>query len=1552
MSLSSLNNFDFPSQVNDDTFLEAMRSGSTLIGESNIDIDCSRAGRAKAACNSPMAVAHEYIYVITNVYRILLGIEPIKSPLLHKKKNHSTYYNVDEKVGLFGHTLAAIGMNETSKRGALHHHLCAWLGLPARVLEQAAHFPQIVKEIAAVVNSQFKAEIDQKHHLIQMLTTFMRNSKLPQKPPIPYTAPALMCRPCRQQGSIHVPNVMGHEFKETYNYIVSRTNIHSHSFTCFKGGSGKAGCRMGFPQPLIRETVPVQLMVNENFDQNSENSENPWIVCDEIIPFNNDLVTVNHNNGRITVYELQRKELPHLPIVPENIVRNHDDSLKAFLLDKIKATIQNETVTNTPTSKLVCTIMEWLTMLKGETIHKLYDIMNDNIEKRNGLVVQFNDVMTVVLGCNTSVQFLGNAQQSRNTLFYLVPYLTKDNVSLSNCIPILKKTYDDILKRKSIAEDSGTDTRFAKHMGMRLLNQLDRKMEISDTQAMAALLEMGPQVSTDTYRYLNPFWHVAFVKQTIDKQPNLMNFNDTDENLVSPSEDVSSSSDSTYDSIDSSTDSSLEDILNENDEVDLKELFIDISPVVDNEEEDQHIHQNSVIYVPGGGCARVYERGCKLSNIQIQDPYHYHFRGELLAELSRFEYYILIQIEKGKSGSGEMSGHDNNGKRGIKTAKFDFAPEHVLYHSHVQKLRVHQPTPILSDPCNTPSHPGSEPDHNDADYESFIKKADKFALFYLTLFRPEREVYNAAYKENKYNYDWEAYKSWIAELTHDDRVISYCRLNYLQNHIHGIKTTSSLRKLARQYRDRERRLWTTEEQRHAKTLEKEYNYEPINTHDTIDPEDYDVQSSMNIHQYRTAVEITSYGLDQMALIHELCPIGKDRTTSVNMSQNNQTQFDNILRRTTSYDLNALATSLQEQNVNAENAEANQSSESLSNVDILRCNITSEDHLKRWLLDKTMAFMHHSIEKNGAISLGASQLKVIQYWINFFCTAKAKKILKRDIQDIPQILLLGLPGTGKSFVINAITECVSFLNLGEVLKAAHFGVAAMNIAGFTIHKLFRILFNEGSNCKRTLNDQQLLDMQRSLKSKSLFMIIIDEISTIPPFLLQRVNSRLKQLRGIHDKPFGGLAVMLVGDFLQKRPPGSVQLVEGLMHLVIMDDINRKKEISVFHGKGNYPYETKVNDGFKEINSNNHLGLTLFETFHLFRLKEQQRASDDEQHMKFLEKLSQPDCKISMQDFDIYQNLCKEDMENEFMTACFIVATNRERHNICFHMAKLFSIRNNCPVIRWRLPVKGWMNRPNMAEEADLIDKDPLFYDHFVKGMDGYITDNINVSLMIGNGTKFKFHSLSFHNEEQEKEVDLLLRSSQPGDIITLDFEPLTVNAEIYQEHLTDEVKKKLVQVAIPGVGQHKIVIPIFKMKKTGKLKPMPTIFTSKCFTPSRVYIRDMFPLQLGAAMTVDKAQGRTIEKVVACLSCRGNAIVDMDINSIFVALSRVKKRSDLRLLIHQNKNKRTELQYIKELTQSREYFDYLKGFRLGNTESDPMIWDRNIVLTYLADNRKS
>lgn len=145
-----------------------------------------------------------------------------------------------------------------------------------------------------------------------------------------------------------------------------------------------------------------------------------------------------------------------------------------------------------------------------------------------------------------------------------------------------------------------------------------------------------------------------------------------------------------------------------------------------------------------------------------------------------------------------------------------------------------------------------------------------------------------------------------------------------------------------------------------------------------------------------------------------------------------------------------------------------------------------------------------------------------------------------------ILLTGNAGTGKSFVVTrAIDKLQS--NRKTVGVCASTGLASTAIGGRTLHSVFKIYpltINNFGRKKTTLTEllRKSVDvfkdpkptMQKAMsKIRMMDVLIIDEVSMVHILDLIRLDAHLKFVRG-SDKPFGGLRIVFVGDFLQLEP----------------------------------------------------------------------------------------------------------------------------------------------------------------------------------------------------------------------------------------------------------------------------------------------------------------------------------------------------------------------------------------------------------------------------------
>jgi hypothetical protein len=140
--------------------------------------------------------------------------------------------------------------------------------------------------------------------------------------------------------------------------------------------------------------------------------------------------------------------------------------------------------------------------------------------------------------------------------------------------------------------------------------------------------------------------------------------------------------------------------------------------------------------------------------------------------------------------------------------------------------------------------------------------------------------------------------------------------------------------------------------------------------------------------------------------------------------------------------------------------------------------------------------------------------------------EALRILKAG----KNIYLTGPAGSGKTFVLN---EYVSYLRERGVSVAvtASTGIAATHLGGVTIHSW------SGLGIKGSLTTTEIdnLIQKESLykKYEKTKVLIIDEVSMLKPQMFDSINRLAQAILG-NEKPFGGMQVVLSGDFFQLPP----------------------------------------------------------------------------------------------------------------------------------------------------------------------------------------------------------------------------------------------------------------------------------------------------------------------------------------------------------------------------------------------------------------------------------
>ena len=129
-----------------------------------------------------------------------------------------------------------------------------------------------------------------------------------------------------------------------------------------------------------------------------------------------------------------------------------------------------------------------------------------------------------------------------------------------------------------------------------------------------------------------------------------------------------------------------------------------------------------------------------------------------------------------------------------------------------------------------------------------------------------------------------------------------------------------------------------------------------------------------------------------------------------------------------------------------------------------------------------------------------------------------------------VFLTGEPGSGKSHTVNQYVAWLIDHGVEPSITAST-GIAATHIGGFTIHSW------AGIGIKNRLTDYDLdqIAQNKRIVDRVTFahVLIIDEVSMLAAETLSMVDAVCRTVRR-SERPFGGLQVILVGDFFQLPP----------------------------------------------------------------------------------------------------------------------------------------------------------------------------------------------------------------------------------------------------------------------------------------------------------------------------------------------------------------------------------------------------------------------------------
>lgn len=147
---------------------------------------------------------------------------------------------------------------------------------------------------------------------------------------------------------------------------------------------------------------------------------------------------------------------------------------------------------------------------------------------------------------------------------------------------------------------------------------------------------------------------------------------------------------------------------------------------------------------------------------------------------------------------------------------------------------------------------------------------------------------------------------------------------------------------------------------------------------------------------------------------------------------------------------------------------------------------------------------------------------------------ALRMTQKDALDVlksgANVFLTGEPGAGKSHTIRAYVKFLHTRGINPALTAST-GIAATHIGGMTIHSW------SGIGIRKNLTHRECKDLAKNAtltkRIKNAHILIIDEVSMLDANMLNAIDLVCRVIKDL-DLPFGGMQIVLVGDFFQLPP----------------------------------------------------------------------------------------------------------------------------------------------------------------------------------------------------------------------------------------------------------------------------------------------------------------------------------------------------------------------------------------------------------------------------------
>ena len=1465
---------------------------------------------AKYAAESPVACAEVFRRMLDAIFEILLGI-----PSSEGTRKTSLYEFCEKGIAGFARAFAACG--EVQGRGALHVHIAFWSRLCPFIIQWIAGCPALIRRLSRVVESHINAFIPRQYHVDHMLR---RKVKSVVKIPRPFFGCSDPVDAVAHHGCANRPVITATKaFHDSFATMASYHQLHAHSDTCHKPKLGPVLCRMARPFKVSDKTVVVEL--DETCTPRTTN----------VVKLLWDQRWVPKIKDTISALPSCDRRPAHLPLRARN-VRSMCFDTRILKLDVLRPRIATTIDKVRRDVELFCfrhDIHPEKDFVEPVLTEKFLQYLVQKLTEANGRMVETNDVLSVCTHSNTNMTFLGTASEAKSALQYLSSYMVKMKTSLSSTFALMATSRRQIMTTHvSKAEDTGTAPRTAKHFLARLHNMTLGAKEISATQC--ALYLLGVNVFHTSDRFQKCYFHCAQQSVlearsindkcvTVDGGQHV----EADAHSHDEAENVSEADSESNDASDGSTESDYVNPFEKTKDVGEK------SSMTYNTASKCRTYGSSGSESEMEGVEEVVSYKRKKPHAAANQHTNYAYRGSSLAHLNLLEYVSIIDEPSKPTAADKNGAHRGR----LHSARFDFDGNHPLVehgYQHNQKLLSLQKTPIITGK--------SPPRLPKAGTKNVNKKLDDFAKFYLLLFKPWDEPKIAF----AHALNFELFCEYVQQLDASTIFWERQRLAMLQSVCECVSIPKMTSVLLSTYRLQNASRWSESEddggadaapsesyagqipdclvdiyEGEQQTLFQEVEY---NIRDILQTEDETKKLTLS---YQKASSFLENIRDTINSIHDLDRHEDDCGNEHTLEQSEQPVVYEI-------DCDAELTC---QQVLDELKRTNNHEDSTESDDDPGNEPMNENTSYETTPSQSNNIHPPDAEQQGVIDIIVHEIEERKKYVQSYGSAP------QGTQDfnLTNFILHGPAGCGKTNTVRNLQQAA------KVLCVATTGVAATNIPGATtVHSRhgFDITVKNAKKYPNFADVRMNFITHDALESDA---YLVDETSLLTANWLAVIETHLRFVRSkcvryghiYQNMPFGGMVVVLTGDFFQLPAVRADALYTSLMKFVQNGALHL--DLENVHVKG-----VRLFQGFQMLRLTRQHRLkqaTACDTaeknrheFHasmLNRFRNETYPLDDDATIEYLEQRQ-----ISRESSLVTE--CNAVLDKEWRFATYIVTNNAERIFINWLQAQRFAQDTNTLLLWWPTDTVGNILYDLSAEDySHIVTQEPCLKEYFVANAPCFLTTNISPTKGLANGTKATMHSVVFetgyesgtpqyeeyHRRRQHQLTQI--KCAKPGSVVQLFMRPSYVNIKVlssgtnswtYATLPHDDADDRYGIIPIPVATRSRTVMKrkldrnTISEDKDNSVKVAG--FVSRSIPdyqhPVRqVQIKPTMELDMGFALTVHKCQGATLGKVI--LDIGVNPFKPISIQMLYVALTRVRSGSDLRLLpfiLEHNQHRRT------------------------------------------------